>query len=141
MLIVIGLAFIVFIVFSIQSRKGPSAVLPYFCFFILLIPFNAKFDLGALPDLTVQRFSIVLFFLIYLIFRDRDTNSSTKIAEIPLFSLIIFASVTSLISSLLSINFMVSIKDWLLNVIEFYILYFLIVKSIRNREDVDKILI
>lgn len=139
MTVVLIIATIIIFFLINKGRKGPAEMLPYFCFIIIIIPHNADIELGNFPNINMQRLSLTILFLSAIFFKNKNFYKSIKIFYIPFFYLIILTIITGLVSTIFSINFVVSIKDWLMNVIEFYLLYFVLVKSIRNIEDINKI--
>lgn len=112
--------------------------LSYAVFLCVLMPTHLRIQMpGNLPQLTIYRLALIIVFLFWL--RYRDPNR--KLSRAPLFGLFCFWGLANLISLLLTTSdFIVGLKRFLDFVIEAALFFFLIVTSLRDNDDVLRIL-
>ena len=92
---------------------------------------------GNLPQLTIYRLILILLFISWL--RNRDTGH--RVSDTPLFGAFAFWALANFISVLFTTSdFVVSLKRYLDFVVEAAVFFFLLVTSLKRREDVFKVL-
>lgn len=123
---------------AISLIKGVEGALPFFVFLMIIIPEECKIELSGLFDLHVQRLLLVAFFLLYLVLA--KPIGSLPFQETPLRWLIAAQVIWCLISTANSIVPAMSVKKMVSQVVEYYLLYYLLVKSISHVRTVRKIL-
>jgi O-antigen ligase len=92
---------------------------------------------GSLPQLTIYRLVLIVVFIFWL--RNRDTGR--RFSNTPLLGAFAFWAIANFISVLFTTSyFVVSLKRYLDFVLEAAVFFFLVVNSLRRREDVFKVL-
>jgi hypothetical protein len=128
-------ALIVTILVAVSKRKGLEAVLPYLFFIIILLPDECRIALPGLFDLRAQRVAIIVFAIVSL-----TSKRTNQWRSLPLRSLMIVTFVWVLASTCFSIVFMTSLKQGVAQVIEYYLLYYFVLRTITNRGTITKML-
>lgn len=115
-------------------RKGLAEALPYFVFFAVVLPQESRIRLAGAFDLYTTRLALITLLVLFLI-RRKQTSSN----PLPLKQLIYVHIGWALISTLFSIVFMASVKQLLAQVAEYYLLYYIIFKTITDVKTITKI--
>jgi hypothetical protein len=123
---------------AIALTKGLERTLPFFVFLLIVIPEECKIQFSGLFDLSTQRLLLVTFCSLYLILPKPIGPSPFR--KTPLRWLIAAQVIWCLISTADSIVPVISIKKMLSEVVEYYLLYYLVVKSISHLRTVHKVL-
>ena len=131
--ILINLVVVATLVF-VASRRGVEQALPYFAFFAVLLPQEARIRLPGLFDLYSIRIGLMTLLVLFLVFPTKAT-----IRRVPLKNLMYLHIAWVLGSTAFSIVFMTSIKQMLAQVVEYYLLYFLILKTVSDVRTITKI--
>ncbi|WP_348266544.1 O-antigen ligase family protein [Edaphobacter paludis] len=117
------------------SRHRLEDALPVFCFFLVLMPLEARLVIPGLFDLTTMRISLLTLLMLYLI---RGEPASSE--PLPLKYLMIMHVSWAALSTIYSLSFTTSAKQLLSQVMEFYLLYFLLVRIITSVKTIHNIL-
>jgi hypothetical protein len=117
------------------SRRRLEDALPVFCFFLVLMPLEARIVIPGLFDLNTMRISLVTLFLLYLA-RGETADSE----PLPLKNLIFLHVSCVVVSTFFSLSVATSAKQLLSQVLEFYLLYFLLVRIVTTVTTIHKIL-
>lgn len=117
------------------SRRTLEDALPVFCFFLVLMPLEARIPIPGLFDLNTMRVSLVTLLLLYLARREPSTGE-----PLPLRHLMILHISWAALSTAYSLSFATSAKQLLSQVLEFYLLYFLFVRIITEVKTIHRIL-
>jgi hypothetical protein len=117
------------------GRRGVEHALPAFCFFLTLMPLEARLVIPGVFDVNTMRVSLLTLLVLFLS-RKRPPNTN----RIPLKNLMLLHVTWVLISTAYSISVATSIKQLISQVLEYYLMYFLIVRSITSLTTIYKIL-
>jgi len=112
---------------SVATRKGLEEALPYFAFFVTALPDECRITLPGLFDLRAQRVVVIVLAILFLKSRRRS-----KISTFPLKHLMLFNFVWVLASTSASIVFMTSLKQGVAQLIEYYFLYYIVLKTVSK---------
>lgn len=118
----------------VAIRRGLEEALPYFAFIITLIPDECRIALPGLFDLRAQRVAVIVLAILFLASRRKS-----QIRTVPLKRLMLVNLVWVLASTSVSIVFMTSVKQGVAQLIEYYFLYYIIVKTVTDVRTVTKI--
>ena len=140
MLIVITLMVVCGTAIVKKGLKDMVSTLPVITAMIILMPIRAKINLGFI-DLNMQRLFVLLLILLYLLYTQTEENNSIikSWLDVPFIYLIILNIIILCISTIFSVNFMVSLKNILMSTAEFFIIYIIFCRLINTPEDVEKI--
>jgi hypothetical protein len=119
----------------IASRRCLEDGLPVFCFFLVLMPLEAKLVIPGLFDINTMRVCLLTLLILYLCRREQYNDR-----PIPLKGLMYLHIGWALLSTIYSISTFTSIKQLIAQVLEFYLLYYLLLRIIINVQTVYKIL-
>lgn len=117
------------------SRRSLENALPVFCFFLVLMPLESQVPVPGLCDLTTMRFSIVTLLILYFVKGERNIRE-----PLPLKNLMLLHVFWVAISTAYSLSFTTSAKQLLSQVVEYYLLYFLLVSIITNVDTIHRML-
>lgn len=117
------------------SRHRLEDALPVFCFFLVLMPLEARLVIPGLFDLTTMRISLLTLLTLYF---TRGEPASSE--PLPLKNLMILHVFWAALSTIYSLSFTTSAKQLLSQVMEFYLLYFLLVRIITSVKTIRNIL-
>src|SRR5260370_16293332 len=123
---------------AIAVRRGVEQVLPAAAFILVLIPRDAALELPGLFDLTTQRVVLLALIVLYFLFPAKDPRSSRF--DTPLKWLIIAHIVWCLISTAISIVPLMSLKKMISEAIEYYLLYYIFLRRLRDRPTINWIM-
>ena len=118
-----------------SGRRHTEDALPVFCFFLTLMPLEARLVIPGLIDLNTMRVSLLVLLVLYLTHR-KPLNTE----GLPLKNLMLLHVAWALCSAALSLSVATSIKQLISQVLEYYLMYFLIVRNITNKRTIYKIL-
>jgi O-antigen ligase len=117
------------------SRRRLEDALPLFCFFLVLMPLESRFVIPGLFDVNTMRISLATLLILYLV---KGKNSGRE--PLPLRRAMLLHVGWAICSTLYSLSVATSMKQLLTQVLEFYTMYFLLVKTISRVETVYKII-
>jgi hypothetical protein len=122
----------------VANRRGIENTLPVFAFVAVLVPTISKIPLPVGFDLTTHRLALMLLVVLFLL--QRPTSDNIQVSGPPLTLLIGFHVVWCLLSTANSVVPGVSIKKLLAIVVEYYVLYWIFVRSITTVDTIHRIL-
>jgi hypothetical protein len=117
------------------GRRRIEDALPAFCFFLTLMPLEARLVIPGVCDVNTMRVSLLTLLVLFLS-KKRPPNTN----RIPLKNLMMLHVAWILCSTAYSISVATSIKQLVAQVLEYYLMYFLIVRSITSLSTLYKIL-
>lgn len=134
MLVILLQSFIIVCLLWFGRRRSEDA-LPAFCFFLTLMPLEARLVIPGLFDVNTMRVSLLTLLFLFLI-KKRPPNPG----PLPLKNLMLLHVTWVLCSTAFSLLVATSIKQVISQVLEYYLMYFLIVRTITNEKTIYKIL-
>jgi hypothetical protein len=135
MLLIFAIDLVVILVLvGVAKRRGLEAALPYFAFIVTLLPEECRIPIPGLFDLYGHRLALVIVAILFFSSGVPKTNS-----PLPLKQLILLHTGWVLVSSLTSIVILTSAKQLLAQVLEYYLIYYIFLKTIRNPRTLWKI--
>jgi O-antigen ligase len=127
MTIIVCLQFVIVLSLVVASRRRLENALPAFCFFLVLMPLEARIVIPGLFDFNTMRVSLLTLLVLYLLRREPNRDN-----PIPLKRLMVLHIGWAVCSTLYSLSVATSAKQLISQVLEYYLLYFLMVKTITN---------
>lgn len=118
-------------------RKGVASALPVAAFFLTLFPEESKFSAFGLFDITTQRMVIIV--LLALATFSHSALKKTR-PKLPLRNTILLFVIWWAISTVNSVEFTVSLKALISQVLDYVIVYYIFAKNARDPETVRNIL-
>ena len=118
----------------VAARKGLEQALPYFVFFVVLLPEESRIRVEGALDVYSHRVALVTLLLLFLCFRKKS-----KIRSIPFKNLIYLHIAWATTSTLFSIVTATSVKQLLAQLAEYYLLYYIILKTITSTRTISSI--
>jgi len=123
---------------ALTLTKGFERTLPFFAFLVILLPGEARIDIGDLFMLTTTRVVIATLAVLYIVFGNLNPQSQRN-DKLPLKSLLLLYLGWCAVSTIDSIVFTTSLKVVVSMVLDFYILYYVYFKSVSRVETIHKI--
>lgn len=117
------------------GRQRVEESLPLFCFFLMLMPLEAKLVIPGLFDLNIMRVSLMTLTALYFM-KPKPRQGS----KLPLATLMLLHVSWAVLSTAYSLSFATSVKQVLSQVVEFYLMYFILLRAITKIEIVHKML-
>jgi O-antigen ligase len=140
MTVIVAIDLIVaFALVGIALTKGFEDVLPFATFVCILVPETSSIPLFGLFALTTQRLVVVLLIALYFVVGKRGPGPSLDKGS-PLKWLMIAQVTWSLVSTANSIVPVMSVKKLLSEVVEYYVLYAIYVRSVTQVKSIYRIL-
>jgi hypothetical protein len=133
MLVIVLIDVIVVASLLVASRRSLEAALPLFCFYLVLLPHESRLVIPGLFDLTTERIAI-LTVLVLSLFRYGKRNKSS----LPMRQMIYLHIAWAVCSTLFSISVATSAKQLIGEVIEFYLLYYILFKTVSDVRTIYK---
>jgi hypothetical protein len=135
MFLILLIDFVVVVVLvTVYKRKGLEAVLPYFVFIITLVPDECRINLNGLFDLYTRRLALVVLAILFF-----TASRKGPIRAFPLKHLMILHFGWAIASTAVSIVVTTSAKLMLAQVLEYYLLYYILLKSVSSVRTISKI--
>lgn len=125
---------VLFTLIGIGVRRGLEHALPAFAFFLTLIPDECHIPLPSLFDLYTHRLALIVILALFL-----ATKKKPAVRTLPLKNLLLGHTGWLLLSTLTSIVLLTSAKQFVAQVLEYYLIYYILVKTITDVETVWKI--
>ena len=122
-----------FALVSVATRRGLERALPTFVFFLTLIPNECRLVIPGLFDLYTRRLALILLAVLFFTKRKRSA-----IQTLPMRNLLFLHVGWVLLSTLTSIVMLTSTKQLLAQVIEYYLTYYIIMKTITEVETISR---
>ncbi len=138
-LVITILLFTVGVLVSLWSQKGLEATLPFFAFMAVLSPLECSVALPGLFDLSTQRLMLITLIVLYFV-SGQQRRGFPPMASTPLKILILTHVVWTLVSTVNSFEPIASLKSAFSTVFEYYILYYLLVRTISSAKTIRNIL-
>jgi hypothetical protein len=135
MITIVCLQLLIIVILVRVSRHRLEDALPALCFFLVLMPLEARLVVPGVFDLTTMRICLLTLLVLYV----SRWNTSPS-APVPLKSLIILHAGCVLCSTFYSISVATSVKQLLSQVLEYYLLYYILVKTISEVRTLYKIM-
>lgn len=133
LIFVIDLVVIVSLI--IASRRRLEDALPLCCFLIVLVPFESRLVIPGLFDLTTERIALFTLFALYIVRRAPSSRS-----KFPLKRLILLHVVWVLCSTAYSISVITSVKLLIAQVLEYYLFFYIVIKTTTDVRTIYKTL-
>jgi O-antigen ligase len=127
MTIVLLLQFVIVVSLIVASRRRLENALPVLCFFLVLMPLESRIVIPGLFDFNTMRVSLLTLLILYFYRRESVAGS-----PIPLKSLMLLHIGWAICSTLYSLSIATSAKQLISQVLEYYLLYFLLVRTISS---------
>jgi hypothetical protein len=124
---------------GITVTRGLERALPFFVFVTLFFPDNSAILLPGVFNLTTRRLAIIVLVVLFLLFRQRNTQAQI-LSKTPLRVLLALQIGWCLVSTLNSIVPVDSIKKMCYEVVEYYLMYFIIVWTVTQVKTVHRIM-
>jgi len=118
---------------------GLKAALPFFCLVLILSPGEAQIRIPGIFDISLQRTAVMTLFVLFLFLKDSKKYYVNRDVRVIKY-LIIIAIAWQLLSNFNSIVPVTSFKRMLAYLIEFYLVYFILVNTIDDLKTVYKII-
>jgi hypothetical protein len=134
MVLILCIQFGIVLTLVIASRRDLENTLPPLCFFLVLMPLEARVVIPGLFDFNTMRVSLLTLLVLYFCKKSPDSSSA-----LPLKRLMALHVVWVICSTLYSLSVATSTKQLISQVLEYYLLYFLIVKTIRSPQILSRI--
>jgi hypothetical protein len=134
MIVVLIIDFVVVVSLIAASRRRLEDALPVFCFFLVLIPFESRLVIPGLFDVTTWRIALLTLVILYLVRREPVT-----VSRVPLKNLMFLHIGWALCSTLYSLSVVTSTKQLIAQVIEYYLLYWLLLRIISDVQTIYRI--
>jgi hypothetical protein len=135
MLLIILIQSVIAITLIVASRRRVEDALPLMCFYLVLMPLESRFVIPGLFDFNTMRLSLLTLLAVYVC-KKKPTNP----APLPLTGLMGLHIAWVVVSTIYSISTATSAKQAISQTLEYYLLYFLLVKSISSVETIHKTL-
>ena len=117
---------VVFTLVSVAKRRGLERALPLFVFFLTLIPNECRIVTGVF-DLYTYRLALIALAILFF-----SQRRKSVIQTFPLKTLMFVQAGWLLLSTLASIVVLTSSKQFLAQVLEYYLIYYIILKTVRD---------
>src|ERR1700722_12845123 len=119
--------FVIFTLVSIAKKRGLEHALPFFVFVLTLVPGECRLVIPGLFDLYTRRLALLV--LAFLFF---SQSKKSVIKALPLKNLLLVHTGWVVLSTVTSIVVLTSSKQVLAQVVEYYLTYYIIVKTITD---------
>jgi O-Antigen ligase len=127
MTIILCLQLVIVVSLIVASRRRLENALPVFCFFLVLMPLESRLVIPGLFDFNTMRVSLLTLLVLY--FSRREPGSGERL---PLKRLMFLHISWAGCSTLYSLSVATSAKQLISQVLEYYLLYFLLVRTISS---------
>ena len=117
------------------SRRRLEGALPWFCFFLVLMPLEAKVVIPGLFDVNTMRVSLLTLLCLYWKKRKRLNRE-----PIPFRGMMFVHIAWAVLSCMYSLAVTTSFKQLLAQLLEFYLMYYLLVRIISSVTTIHKML-
>jgi hypothetical protein len=135
MIIILFLQLVIVVTLVRASRRRLEDALPFFCFFLVLMPLESRIVIPGLFDFNTMRLSLLTLLILYIV---KGRSSSSE--PLPLKGSMYLHIGWVICSTLYSLSVATSAKQLLSQVLEYYLMYFLLVRIISGIETIHKII-
>lgn len=123
----------------IVATKGVEWALPFYCFFMVLVPMESKLALGDFFYLTTQRVALITLAGLYLISRNQQ-SSAWSTHTTPLRNLMFLYILWTIVSTINSVVPELSVKKLVSQVLEYFLFYYILIRTVTHVRTIHKIL-
>jgi O-antigen ligase/polysaccharide polymerase Wzy-like membrane protein len=134
--LILFLQFAIMVTLIVSSRRRLEDALPFFAFFLVLMPLEARVVIPGLFDFNTMRLSLLTLLILYVV-KGRPASSREPL---PLRHLMLLHIGWVICSTIYSLSVATSAKQLLAQLLEFYLMYYLIVKIISDVDTIYKII-
>jgi len=143
MWIVLSLMVLSTVAMIAAGTRGTAKALPLFTCLVLLMPIRASINIGSLFDLNMQRLFVLLLVVIYA--RNRESpkdeeGQDLRWFDIPFVKLMLVNFAAMSVSTIFSVNWVVSLKNLLMHATEYFLIYVIFCETIATTEDVEGVI-
>lgn len=136
MLLILVIDVIVVLVLIYEGKRGGlDAALPYFVFIVILLPEECRIQLPGLFDLYTHRLALIVLAILFF-----SSSKRSGIRVLPFKRLIFLHIGWVFVSTLASIVVVTSFKQLLAQVLEYYLLYYIILKGVSDVRTISRTL-
>jgi hypothetical protein len=125
-IIAINLVVVITLIGVIAARNVERA-LPYFVFFVTVLPEECRIPIPGLFDLYTRRLALAILVIAFVSVRKRSV-----IRTLPLKHLILMHTGWIIVSTMNSIVVVTSVKQMIAQIIEYYVIYYVFVKTVSD---------
>jgi hypothetical protein len=123
----------------IAKRKSFEMSLPFACFVLVLAPASLDIDLIGFFDLSLQR-TVTSILLLLFVF-STPQNEPLPVNDTGLKNFFIASIIANLLALSFSVAPLISAKRFIAEIVEYYLLYLIIVRSVTGTGTIHKIVI
>ena len=127
MILIVGIQLVIVLSLVVASRRRLENAFPALCFFLVLMPLESRLVVPGLFDFNTMRVSLLTLLILTIVRGERADPS-----PLPLKHLMFFHIGWAVCSTLYSLSVATSAKQLISQVLEYYLLYFLLVRSITS---------
>lgn len=135
MWLIVAIDLVVIVSLITASRHRLEDALPVFGFVLVLVPFESRLVIPGLFDLTTERVALFTLFVLYAI-----RPGSSRRTGFPLKRLMLLHVVCVLCSTAYSISVMTSVKLLIAQILEYYVFFYIAVKTTSDVRTIYKTL-
>jgi hypothetical protein len=125
---------------ALAVTKGFERTLPLFAFLVIMLPNEARIYFVDLFVLSATRVVVATLIVLYFVFGRRNRGSDRG-RRLPMKYLLILYLGWCAVATVNSIVFITSLKTVIDNALEFYLVYYILAKSVSSVQTVHRILI
>src|SRR5260370_6542077 len=126
--------------FASTLTKGFEGTLPVAAFLMMLLPMESQIPLPGLFDLTTQRLIVIALVVLYIFF-GRASEKTGPSKKLPMKFRVDLLMAWMLLSAANSVVFTISMKSTLSQFFDFFVTYYVFVKTVSKIETVRNILL
>ena len=127
MILIHGIQLVIVVSLVLASRRRIENAFPVLCFFLVLMPLESRLVVPGLFDFNTMRVSLLTLLILTLARGEREDHQ-----PMPLKHLMLLHVGWAVCSTLYSLSVATSAKQLISQVLEYYLLYFLLVRSITR---------
>jgi hypothetical protein len=124
---------------GITITKGLERALPFFAFVVVLVPLESVIPLPGFFNLSTQRIALCTLLVLYLVFGGGPKEAALS-KSTPLMGLLVVHILWCILSTANSVVPEISLKKMLSDVIEYYLMYYILFKTISKVDTIHRIL-
>src|SRR5712664_2431141 len=128
------------LLFATTLTKGFERTLPVAAFLMMLFPMESQIPLPGLFDLTTQRLIVIALIVLYIFFGGAPGKIGQN-KKLPLKLLVLALMAWMLLSAANSVVLSVSLKSTLSQFLDFFVTYYIFVKTVSKAETISRILL
>ena len=124
---------------ALSNVKGVENALPFLAFWLVVLPIDVGIQFPGIVDVTVQRIAIATIAILWVLLRG-DSSAQVGKRSVPLGYLLLLQLFWGFVSTANSTVFLVSLKSTISFALEFFLLYYIIVKTVSRVETIHKMI-